>query len=392
MMVEGIAPMTADDDSSAPVDLVELSRNGAIMEVSLNRPGKLNALSGELIERLSLTLLQCERDSGVRVVVLRGKGKAFCAGGDVAALARLAKHGTQSSIHEGNKFMQRQYQLNHVVATLNKTTIAIWDGIAMGGGIGASICQDFRISTENTMIAMPECAIAFFPDVGASYFLNRLDHGIGAWLALSGSRVKGEDAVLLGLATHHVASDRLEGLLAALATECAYDKEEVDRLLTRSSSNPPTGQMHAKRARIRAIFQAGSLKEILQHLEESRETWAAETLRNIRSASPTAVCVTFELLKRTKGLKAEQCRALEFVVHTNFMRLPDFVEGTFARLIDKPARTARWSPSSIEDCTEQYVASFFIPKDAPLRLRAQIADEGRQNRYARHARLVQATP
>lgn len=384
--MRGTLPLTLGDTSAAPAELLLIEHRRRVCYVTLNRPLKLNALSGELIERLSLSLLSIERSDDVcDEVVLQGAGKAFCAGGDVAALATLAETATAESIAQGNHFMARQYQLNHLCATLKRPVVAVWDGIAMGGGLGISIGGDFRICTERTMIAMPECSIAFFPDVGASYFLNRLRPGVGLWLALSGARLKGADALRYGLATHYVKRDRLASVFEKLEG-ARGSLEAIDRVLSAHSEAISDSDSQQQLREIEAIFTAPSLAEVLQRLEASPAAWAKSTLDNIRSGSPTAVSVTFALLARTRDLPAEACRTLELRVHNNFMRLADFVEGTFAKLVSKPPRRPTWSPARIEDCSQEYIESFFVSDDAPLILRDAVADPERQNRYARYAK------
>lgn len=87
----------------------------------------------------------------------------------------------------------------------------------MGGGVGLSVHAPFRIATENTMFAMPETAIGFFPDVGGSFFLSRLDGQLGAYLGMTGQRLKGLDVLYAGIATHFVPSNRLQALETRLS-------------------------------------------------------------------------------------------------------------------------------------------------------------------------------
>ena len=96
---------------------------------------------------------------------------------------------------------------------LSRTTlpqVSIWKGIVMGGGVGISVHGRFRVATDSTVFAMPETAIGFVPDVGATYFLPRLSHGLGPFLGLTGHRLNGVDAVYTGVATHYVPASRLE--------------------------------------------------------------------------------------------------------------------------------------------------------------------------------------
>lgn len=91
-------------------------------------------------------------------------------------------------------FFKKEYKLNHLIGTYQKPIVSILDGITMGGGAGLSVHGQFRIATERTVFAMPETAIGFFPDVGGSFFLSRLDGALGNYLALTGQRLKGSDA------------------------------------------------------------------------------------------------------------------------------------------------------------------------------------------------------
>jgi enoyl-CoA hydratase/carnithine racemase len=91
------------------------------------------------------------------------------------------------------EFLSREYAINHLISTSPKPVISLLDGFVFGGGAGISIHGQFRIATENTVFAMPETAIGFWPDVGASFFLPRLDYGLGYYLGLTGVRLKGQD-------------------------------------------------------------------------------------------------------------------------------------------------------------------------------------------------------
>jgi len=91
------------------------------------------------------------------------------------------------------EFFRREYALNHLIAAHPKPIVSLIDGFVMGGGAGVSVHGQFRIATENTVFAMPETAIGFWPDVGASFFLPRLGGGLGMYLGLTGARLVGQD-------------------------------------------------------------------------------------------------------------------------------------------------------------------------------------------------------
>ena len=115
---------------------------------------------------------------------------------------------TSSPIVEtkSTRFIRRQ------IGNLKIPYIALIDGITMGGGVGLSVHGKFRVATERTVFAMPETGIGLFPDVGGSFFLPRLAGELGAFLALTGHRLKGADCLLAGIATHACKSGDVQKL------------------------------------------------------------------------------------------------------------------------------------------------------------------------------------
>ena len=116
-------------------------------------------------------------------------------------------------------FFRSEYKLNHLISKLSKPHVALIDGIVMGGGAGLSVHGRYRVATEATTFAMPECAIGLFPDVGTTHFLPRAcGLGVARWLALTGARLTGgEEVVGSGVGTHFVRRERLPELVEALA-------------------------------------------------------------------------------------------------------------------------------------------------------------------------------
>lgn len=126
---------------------------------------------------------------------MKGAGpKALCAGGDVAALAIWNQEGAEGQ-SRSKAYFADEYKLDHLIATYSKPYIAFMDGITMGGGVGLSVHAPFRIATERTLFAMPETTIGFFPEVGASFFLPRMDGFLGTYLGLTSERLKGVNAL-----------------------------------------------------------------------------------------------------------------------------------------------------------------------------------------------------
>src|SRR5690348_6956745 len=167
--------------------------------ILLNRPKALNALDLDMIRTITRILQEWREDPHVHVVVIEGAGdRAFCAGGDIRALRDNQLSGNRPAV---DAFFTEEYALNLMLSAYPKPYVALIDGICMGGGIGVSVHAPYRVATGHAAFAMPETAIGFFPDIGATFFLPRLPGALGVYLGLSGLRVTGADAVHAGFAT-----------------------------------------------------------------------------------------------------------------------------------------------------------------------------------------------
>ncbi|KAJ1932018.1 3-hydroxyisobutyryl-CoA hydrolase, partial [Kickxella alabastrina] len=173
----------------------------------LNRPKALNSLTHPMVQSIRRHLQEWRQSDLCDIVILRSNSaKAFCAGGDVVDVSNKWTRGDRSA---AMRFFQDEYQTNHLIATYEKPLVALLNGYTMGGGVGLSMHAPFRVATESTVFAMPETKIGFFPDVGATFFLPRMDGQTGTYLGLTGQRLKGRDLLYAGIATHYVPSERL---------------------------------------------------------------------------------------------------------------------------------------------------------------------------------------
>jgi enoyl-CoA hydratase len=320
--------------------------------ILLNRPRALNALDGGMIEALAAAASRFRHDPAVELVILEGAGgRAFCAGGDVRAVRNAVLAGDSGAV-EG--FFAAEYALNRLIAEFPKPWISLIDGVCMGGGIGVSVHGSHRVVTEHALLAMPETAIALFPDVGTSFVLPRLpgaDAAMGNWLALTGARLQGAESVEAGLATHHVLRERLPALREALL---AGDAAVVDRFV----QAVPPGAVETQRAAIERSFTGGTMSEILAALAAEGSEWADAQLATLRRMSPTSLAVTLELLRRGASLDLAACFAMELALTRTVTRHPDFAEGVRAVLVDKD-NMPRWSPPRIEDVDPARVRAMF---------------------------------
>ena len=324
-------------------------REGAAGTLLMNRPKALNALDQDMIRGFQAAIDAWTGEAAVRLVVLEGAGRAFCAGGDVRRIRQLAIDGDTAAIEA---FFAEEYAVNRGIATFGKPWVSLIDGACMGGGIGVSVHNGPRVVTENALLAMPETAIALFPDVGTSYVLPRLPGAVGTWLALTGARLRGAEAVHAGLATHYVPKGKLPALREALL---AGDAAVVERF----AEVPPEPSFAPQREAIDRCFALDSLPAILAALEAEGTDWAREQVATLRRMSPTSLCVSLELIRRGAGATLDECLEMELALTRNVVnRHPDFREGVRSLLVDKD-NAPRWTPPALEAVEPAAIRALF---------------------------------
>ncbi len=327
-------------------DEVLVERRGRALWLTLNRPAALNALNLPMARTIHRALFSAAADLEVERIVIEGAGdRAFCAGGDVALLARRGRE--DKALFEG--FFHDEYRMNQAIARIATPYVAILDGVTMGGGVGLSIHGPFRVATERTLFAMPETGIGLIPDVGGTHALSRLPGQIGTWLALTGARLKAVDCIYAGIATHFIPSDRLPVLRELLA-----DKDEpVAEILDTLATDPGASALVALRDGIDFHFGHDSVEAILASLDEG-DDWAVEQAAIIRRMSPTSCKLTLAGLRSAADESIEDALITEYRMVCEIRNGHDFFEGVRAQLLDKD-RNPLWSPARLEDVTEEDV-------------------------------------
>ena len=315
-------------------------RDGRVGRIVLNRPQTLNALDLPMIRACARALETWRDDPHVHAVVIEGAGdRAFCAGGDVRALRQYELDGEH---HKAETFFREEYELNLMIATYPKPYIALIDGICMGGGIGVSVHAPYRVATERAAFAMPETAIGFFPDIGATFFLPRLP---GQTRHLS--RADRRCACRVPMRCM-----RDWPRISCRARTCPRCRVRWPRMDRRRWARMPRrcrrSRWQPQRAAIDHCFGADGMAENVRRLEAIGDDWATQTLAALRTVSPSALCWTLEALRRGADLTLPQCQAAELALTRTTMRHPDFAEGVRAMVVDKD-RKPRWQPSRIED-------------------------------------------
>ncbi|KAF9351673.1 hypothetical protein BGX26_010368 [Mortierella sp. AD094] len=351
----------------------------------LNRPKALNALNLSMVRNMTPQLQAWDASDLCKVIVIKGSGgKAFCAGGDVRQVVELAnaqKH------DQALDFFAEEYKLNHMIATLKTPFVAILDGITMGGGVGLSVHAPFRIATEKTLFAMPETNIGLFPDVGGSFFLPRLDGETGTYLGLVGTRLKGIDTVFAGIATHYVPSERLTALEDRLSELETDNHDVINMAIEDFVSEPKHGHKYVlseNREAIDRCFRFNTIEEIFAALEKENTPFGAETLKTLRTMSPTSLKVTLQQIREGANLGIADCFRMEHQLARQFLSGHDFPEGVKALLIEKTLKP-QWDPATVEDVDREQILGVYFRNQSPKALSLSNTTSFREYPYRRYA-------
>jgi enoyl-CoA hydratase len=335
-------------------DDVLISVERGVGRLRLNRPKAIHALTTGMCEAMSDALLKWRADDAVEVVVIdHAEGRGFCAGGDVVMLARSGNEDAS----EAKRFFFAEYRLNHLLFTYDKPTIAIMDGITMGGGVGISLPCTWRVATENTRLAMPETGIGLFPDVGGGWYLSRLPGRVGQFMVLTGARLDGAECRYLNLATHYVEQAALPDLVERIITAPA----RAQGALGAASTTPPDAKIEQNLPQIAKLFASDRLEDVAAALEADESDWAHSELATLRTKSPLSCKVSLRLLAEgaDRADFADEMRA-EYALAGRVVRTHDFREGVRALLIDKTGDPI-WDPPTPEEVTEEMLDVLFEP-------------------------------
>ncbi|GAA3932293.1 3-hydroxyisobutyryl-CoA hydrolase [Microbacterium soli] len=328
-------------------------QRGHLGLITLNRPGKLNALTHEMVKGITAALNRWADCDAVQTVAITGAGdRGLCAGGNVVSLHHDVTVGDGLT---AAAFWRDEYVMNARIAAYPKPFVALQDGIVLGGGMGVSAHGSHRIVTERSKLGFPETTIGYIPDVGAAWLLSRAPGELGTRVALSGETVGAADAIFLGYSDAFIPSHRLSALLAGLETD------EPGHLIDEFSEDPGEGLMAAQQEWTDHAFSATRIVDVLQRLHDSGEAEALALAELITSKSPLALAVTLEAVHRAASLRSLDAVLIQdYRVSRRSSGTHDFAEGIRAQLIDKD-RKPHWSPAAHEEVTRETVQEFFEP-------------------------------
>ena len=403
--------MSADNSTAIsnddPVIFKEIATsNGRLIgQIILNAPAKLNALTLEMVDLMLLKLTQWQYDDNLVLVVISGSGdKAFCAGGDVQALYQTAIQnaalnesyseknsghniGSNSENNNGDEkenesendknndemaahFFEREYRLDYLLHVYSKPIIAWGHGFIMGGGLGIFAGCKHRVVTEKTRLAMPEVSIGLYPDVGGSYFLNKMPGETGLFLALTSASLNAIDSCYVGLADYTIEHTQFnESINRLIAIEWQTSAEAnniliqlaLDSFAKESLPAMPPGHIKQNLETINQLCHGESLSSIVKAISnfETDNSWLLKAKANLAYASPFSLAITAKQLKAAKQKPLKTVFNEELILSRNLSRHSEFIEGVRALLIDKD-KQPQWQFTCVEDIPIEFIDRFFI--------------------------------
>lgn len=233
---------------TAPSSLL-IQVEAGVATITLNRPDQRNALDIPTLKHLHATLEACNSDPAVRVVVLTGTGRSFCAGADLAEWAEAEARGAL----ETYGWTETAHALMQCLHSLDKPTIAAINGTAVGAGMDLTLCCDLRLAAQSARFKAGYTSMAYSPDAGASWHLPRLIGSEQAKRLLFLDELWGADrALAAGLVGEVIADEQLATATAELAARLAqgptFAHAQTKRLIREGAQRTLGEQLSAELA------------------------------------------------------------------------------------------------------------------------------------------------
>lgn len=256
-----------------------LAEDGPVLHITLNRPDTRNAMSLTMVDELMNVLTVIEHRRDIRAVVIRGAGGHFCAGGDVRDMSAARETGSDDV--DGFYRLNRAFGLMLQQAERQpQVIVTVLEGAVLGGGFGLACISDVALAHQDSQFGLPETSLGLIPAQIAPFVVKRIGLTQARRLALLGLRIKGPEALTLGL-VHTLAEDSaaLDAQLAETLSQvrkCAPDANRVTKQLLLDVDRVPLDELLDAAARnfARAVRSPEGMEGTMAFLQKRPATWA----------------------------------------------------------------------------------------------------------------------
>lgn len=337
--------------------------------ITLNAEKALNALNLAMVVELKRLLIEWKNNANVTCIFMQGAGeKAFCAGGDVREVrnAIIEQHEldqTQLS-PKALSFFVTEYEVDYLIQTYPKPIVIWGSGIVMGGGLGLLAGASHRVVTETSVLAMPEITIGLYPDVGASWFLNKMPSAYGLYLGLTATRFDAADALFLGLADYFCLNNEKETLLKIL-DEVVWEDNSIAQLSSILNSLQTVPAQTAQTKEHASFISQFEHMQSITDFEKIMQTkldddWVRAGYEIFKTGSPSSKYIILKQLQESKNYTLEEVFQSELNLSCQCSLHPDFVEGVRALLVDKD-KNPLWTPNDSDKVAKEWLEGYFTP-------------------------------
>lgn len=360
---------------------IPTNSNKKIGVARLNQPMTLNALSFSILEKLTQQLNDWQKDADIVAVWLEStEAKYFCAGGNLldVYIGRKQISDDNEYLKLATKYFRAEYELDYLIHTYTKPFFAFASGLVLGGGMGLLQGAKYRLVADNSSLAMPETKIGLFPDVGATWFYNKLPLYMTLFLSLTGISINAKDALLLGLADYYLpnsANEKLFDLLISLDWSKEIETEAKIQAFFEEFTLNLESQIMPVINEIQLMCTDFSDAKIVKNLSsyKGENKFLQIAAKLVKYASPSSLKLTAEMMRNMRNKTLEESLQLDFVVTSASTVKGEFLEGIRALLIDKDKKP-NWHFKQVEDVTLDWLQDFFtLPEDyQPLNLERKV--------------------
>lgn len=259
--------------------------------IKIVKPEDMNALNEEIIQELNEKIERANNDN-INTLIITGSGKAFVAGADIKFFIQNIKSGTIDNIEKFTSFGQKVFDS---IDNSPKKTIALLNGLALGGGAELALCADYIIACPKSQIAFPETSIGIYPGLGGTQRLaKRVGKGMAKYLIFTGKMLNANEAFEIGLVDAIIPMSKIFDIL---------ENEEMPQSLKNK-------ELPDKWKDIAMFFENNSLDKILSGNYDKgflKQEKADEIIKTIKQKAPLALRYAEKLIDEAKGVKSELC-------------------------------------------------------------------------------------
>lgn len=255
--------------------MVEVSIQNRIGTILLNRPEKRNALNNEMVNQLLAVLDELEKNTACKIVIIKAKGEAFCAGADLNYLQQLQTNTYEQNLEDSRQLMTMYSKLYH----FPKIIIAQVEGAALAGGCGLAGLCDFCYATPNAQFGYTEVRIGFIPAIVSVFLTRKIGENLAKQLLLTGNIISAERALKINLISEIIANDSIDTEVMRIAEKLSTTVSSQSIKLTKDLLTQFPGHIIHHQLEIAAIANANAratedcIKGIATFLNKEKISW-----------------------------------------------------------------------------------------------------------------------